>query len=117
MVQIVGKYEYTTAENFEEYMKSLGKPELVDMFMQSTPVVEVQQNGDQWTITVTSKGKSVTSTFKLGEVYEEQMPSQQNIVFKVDDRSDRRPSFKRRRARKIGPIRDWVLLAKFVRRG
>lgn len=83
MVQIVGKYQYTSAENFEEYVKSLGKAELMDAFLQSSPVVEIQQNGDQWIITVTSKGKTVTATFKLGEVYEEQLPSQQGLVFKV----------------------------------
>lgn len=75
MVQIVGKYQYVSAENFEEYVKSLGKTELGDAFLQSTPIVEVQQNGDQWIITVSNKGKTGTATFKLGEVYEEQLLS------------------------------------------
>ncbi|XP_012235751.1 fatty acid-binding protein 1 [Linepithema humile] len=75
MVQIVGKYQYTSNENLEEYIKSLGKGELADVFLQTSPVVEIQQNGEQWVVTVTSQGKTATATFKLGEVYDEQLPS------------------------------------------
>lgn len=82
MVQIVGKYQYMSSENFEDYIKSLGKADLADAFLQATPVVEIQQNGEQWIVVVTSQGKTVTATFKLGEVYDEQLPSQ-GLVFKV----------------------------------
>lgn len=82
MVQIVGKYQYDSSENFENYIKSLGKGDLADAFLQATPVVEIQQNGDQWVVVVTSQGKTVTATFKPGEVYDEQLPSQ-GLVFKV----------------------------------
>ncbi|TGZ38499.1 fatty acid-binding protein 1, liver-like [Temnothorax americanus] len=80
MAQIVGKYEYVSSENFEDYVKSLGKAELADMFLQATPIVEIQQNGDQWVVTVTRKDKTVTNTFKPGEEYDEQLPTQ-GIVF------------------------------------
>ncbi|RLU22878.1 hypothetical protein DMN91_005156 [Ooceraea biroi] len=77
MVQIVGKYQYASAENFEEYIKSFGRAEVTEMFLRSTPLVEIQQNGDQWSITVTNQGKSAnTATFKLGETYDELLPSQ-----------------------------------------
>ncbi|KAH0950206.1 hypothetical protein HN011_005821 [Eciton burchellii] len=77
MVQIVGKYQYTSAENFDEYIKSFGRTEISEMFLRSTPLVEIQQNGEQWVITVTNQGKSVnTATFKLGETYDELLPSQ-----------------------------------------
>ncbi|EFN85977.1 fatty acid-binding protein 12 [Harpegnathos saltator] len=75
MVQIVGKYQHVSDENFDNYIKSLGNNDLIDTFLQSSPVVEVQQDGDQWTVSVTDKGKSGSATFKLGETYEEQMLS------------------------------------------
>ncbi|XP_018340901.1 PREDICTED: fatty acid-binding protein homolog 5-like isoform X1 [Trachymyrmex septentrionalis] len=76
MVQIVGKYQYVSSENFEDYIKNLGKGELVNIFLQTMPIVEIQQNGDQWVVVVTlSQDKTITTTFKLGEIYEEQLPS------------------------------------------
>ncbi|XP_071557995.1 fatty acid-binding protein-like [Temnothorax nylanderi] len=81
MAQIVGKYQYVSSENFEDYIKSFGKADLADAFLQATPVVEIQHNGDQWVVTVTSKDKTVTTTFKLGEEFDEQFPSQ-DTVFK-----------------------------------
>ncbi|XP_018340902.1 PREDICTED: fatty acid-binding protein homolog 9-like isoform X2 [Trachymyrmex septentrionalis] len=73
MVQIVGKYQYVSSENFEDYIKNLGKGELVNIFLQTMPIVEIQQNGDQWVVVVTlSQDKTFTTTFKLGEIYEEQ---------------------------------------------
>lgn len=87
MAQIVGKYQYTSTENADEFVKSIGKSELTDTFLQSVPIVEIQVNGDQWMVTVTSQDKSVTSTFKLGEVYDERFPSQ-NIPFKVNVRTE-----------------------------
>lgn len=75
MVQIVGKYEYESSENFEEFVKAMGLVEMATPFMGSKPTVEVSKNGDQWTIAVTSKGKTSSSTFKLNEPYEEKLPS------------------------------------------
>ncbi|XP_018057051.1 PREDICTED: fatty acid-binding protein homolog 9-like [Atta colombica] len=76
MVQIVGKYQFVSSENFEDYIKNLGKGELINTFLQTTPIVEIQQNGDQWVVVVTiSQDKTITTTFKLGEVYDEQLPT------------------------------------------
>ena len=84
MVQIVGKYQYVSSENFEDYIKNLGKGELINTFLQTTPIVEIQQNGDQWIIVVTiSQDKTITTTFKLGEVYDEQLPTP-GLILKVD---------------------------------
>ena len=81
MVQIVGKYQYVSSENFEDYIKNLGKDELVNIFLQTMPIVEIQQNGDQWVVVVTlSQDKIITTTFKLGEIYEEQFSG---LSFKV----------------------------------
>lgn len=81
MAHIVGKYQFVSSENTEEFIKSIGKPELTDTFVHATPVVEIQLNGDQWVSTITNQTKTATSTFKLGEVYDERFPSQ-SIVFK-----------------------------------
>lgn len=83
MVQIVGKYQYVSSENFENYIRSLDKGDLVDTFLQTMPIVEIQQNDDQWYIIVTiSQDKTITVTFKLGEVYDEYVSSSQ-IIYKV----------------------------------
>ncbi|CAK9796024.1 Fatty acid-binding protein [Anthophora quadrimaculata] len=75
MVQIVGKYQHVLNENLEEFVKTLGHAELATPLMQSKAVVEIQKNGEQWTITVTSNGKTSTATFKVNEPYEEKLPS------------------------------------------
>lgn len=75
MVQIVGKYQYVSNENFEEFMKALGHSELVNPFLQAKPLVDVQRNGDQWTIVVTTGDRTTSASFKLNEPYEEKLPS------------------------------------------
>lgn len=75
MVQVDGKFQFVTSENFEEYLKALGQLEVAGNFALSQPIVEIQSNGDQYTITVDSNGKIATSTFKLGEFYDESLPS------------------------------------------
>lgn len=83
MSQITGKYQYVSGENFEEFIKKIiGKPELVGILLEAAPAIEFQQNGDQWIVTIGNKDKIVTSTFKLGEPYDEQLPSA-NLVLKV----------------------------------
>ncbi|XP_018393009.1 PREDICTED: fatty acid-binding protein homolog 5-like [Cyphomyrmex costatus] len=76
MVQVVGKYQYVSSENFEDYIKSLGKGDIAEAFLQSRPIVEIQQNGDQWIVLVTvSQDKTISASFKPGEAYDEQLPS------------------------------------------
>lgn len=86
--QIVGKYKYATGEIPDEFLNSIGKSELTNTFLQSTPVVEIQSTGDQYVITVTSQDKTVTNSFKLGEAYDERFPSQ-SVAFKVSGESQR----------------------------
>ncbi|XP_029161598.1 fatty acid-binding protein, liver-like [Nylanderia fulva] len=81
MAHIVGKYQYESSENTEEFVKTIGKSELTDSFIQSSPIVEIQQNGDQWVVSITNQNKTVSSTFKLGDVYDERFPSQ-SVPFK-----------------------------------
>ncbi|XP_033230778.1 fatty acid binding protein 1-B.1-like [Belonocnema kinseyi] len=77
MVQIVGKYEHEKSEGFEEYLRTVSGGEQADKaatFAKSKPVLDVQQSGDEFVITVTNEGKSTTSTFKLSVPYDETMP-------------------------------------------
>ncbi|CAL7947098.1 unnamed protein product [Xylocopa violacea] len=74
MVQIVGKYQYVSSENFEEFMKALGLPDLVKS-LQTKLVLEVKRNGDQWDVTTNSDAGTNSVSFKLNEPYEEKMLS------------------------------------------
>lgn len=83
MVQIVGKYQFVSSENFEDFIKNLDK-ELANAFLHTTPIVEVQQNDDQWVIAVFDQDKlfGTTNSFTLGEVYDEQLLAK-GLTFKV----------------------------------
>lgn len=90
MVQIVGKYEHERSENLENYLKSVVGDEHADKaatFVNSKPVLEVQKNGDDYTIIVTNEGKSTTTNFQLGVPYDETMPHgvtmKVNIIFLI----------------------------------
>ncbi|GAB1867653.1 hypothetical protein CAJAP_08732 [Camponotus japonicus] len=80
MEHVVGKYQYVTCENMDEFLKDIDKSEFSDI-MKSTLTVEVQVNDDQFTVIITNPERSVTNTFKLGEVYDEWFPSQK-VPFK-----------------------------------
>ena len=75
MVQIVGKYQYLSNENFEEFVKGMGLTEMATPFAGSKPTVEISRDGDQWTIVVTAEDRTSSTTFKLSEPYEEKLPS------------------------------------------
>ncbi|GAB1867608.1 hypothetical protein CAJAP_08687 [Camponotus japonicus] len=81
MEHIVGKYQYITCENMNEFLKDVGKSEFSDI-LKSTLTVEVQVNDDQFTVIISNSERSVTSTFKLGEVYDEWFPSEK-VPFKT----------------------------------
>ncbi|EFN67116.1 hypothetical protein EAG_12099 [Camponotus floridanus] len=81
MEHVVGKYQYITSENLDEFLKDINKSEFSGI-LKSALTVEVQVNDDQsFTVTITNPERSVTNTFKLGEVYDEWFPSQK-VPFK-----------------------------------
>lgn len=75
MVQVTGRYQYVSGENFEEYLKAIGQYDVAKPFLNTQPIVEISQNGDQWVVAIETNGKTAATTFKLGEEYEENMPS------------------------------------------
>lgn len=77
MAAFVGKYVYERSEGLEEYLSKVGGPaeaEAAKLIGQSKPIFEVGLTGDEYTITVTNAGKSITNTFKLGSEFNEIMP-------------------------------------------
>ncbi|KAG8040809.1 hypothetical protein G9C98_001797 [Cotesia typhae] len=77
MVQIVGKYEHESSKGLEEYLKTVGGAENLEVskvFSQGKPTFEISQSGDHWIITISNEGKSSTTKFILGTPYDETMP-------------------------------------------
>lgn len=83
MAQIVGKYQHVSnSPEFEDYLRATGSPEeLVKHVLSTSPVITISEAGDKWTVSVLNAGKESSTTFKLGEPYDETMP--QGITLKV----------------------------------
>ncbi|XP_076280785.1 FABP-like protein [Lasioglossum baleicum] len=75
MVQITGKYQYVSNEKFDEFVNVLGHQELAAPLLTSKPILEISQNGDQWTVVINSEERTSSTTFKLNETYDEKLPS------------------------------------------
>lgn len=74
------KYKLASSENFEEIMKALGVGLVVrKMGNAASPVIELTQNGDEYTLTSQSTFKNSTITFKLGEEFEEETPDGRKV--------------------------------------
>ncbi|XP_076068894.1 sodium/calcium exchanger regulatory protein 1-like [Oratosquilla oratoria] len=72
MVKIVGKYKLDTSENFDEFMKALGVGAVMrKMGNAATPVVEITQDGDTFSLKTSTTFKTTEIKFKLGEKFEE----------------------------------------------
>merc|ERR1712179_423214 len=66
-----GKYERTSADNYEELLKILD----VNLLLRkaatvSTPQMEIKEEGGVWTITTSTTLKTMELKFKLGEEFE-----------------------------------------------
>ncbi|XP_065168834.1 fatty acid-binding protein, liver isoform X2 [Atheta coriaria] len=74
------KYKLNTSENFDEFMKALGVG-LVTRKMGNavSPVVELKQDGDEYTLTSNSTFKNVTTKFKLGEQMDDETPDGRKV--------------------------------------
>merc|ERR1712126_54819 len=80
MVEMKGTYERSAAENYEAFLDALG----VGMILKkaataSTPVMEVTEEGGQWTIKTSTTLKSMELKFKVGENFEETTPDGRNV--------------------------------------
>jgi len=74
------KYKLASSEKFDEYMKAIGVGLVVrKMGNAVSPVVELTQNGDEFTLTSQSTFKNTSITFKLGEEFEEETPDGRKV--------------------------------------
>uniref|UniRef100_A0A1I7YPJ2 FABP domain-containing protein n=1 Tax=Steinernema glaseri TaxID=37863 RepID=A0A1I7YPJ2_9BILA len=68
----VGKWNFVSSENFEQYLKHVGVG-LMTRKVESTlkPVLSFKVDGDKWTITSTSTFKVIVAEFVLGQEFDE----------------------------------------------
>lgn len=86
MVQIAGKYQHVSNNNYEEFIKSLGQQDRASDAVKSSPLLEIQKlndNPEQWKVTVTVSGKTLITTFFLNQLYDEVLPSLPDLTVKV----------------------------------
>eukprot|EP00092_Neocalanus_flemingeri_P011701 GFUD01012617.1.p2 GENE.GFUD01012617.1~~GFUD01012617.1.p2 ORF type:complete len:138 (+),score=55.42 GFUD01012617.1:90-503(+) len=70
-----GKYERTSAENYDEMLKVLDVNILLRKAATvSTPVMEVTEEGGSWNIKTSTTLKNMELKFKLGEPFDETTP-------------------------------------------
>ncbi|XP_051806241.1 fatty acid-binding protein, liver-type-like [Acanthochromis polyacanthus] len=63
-----GKYQVESKENFEPFMKAIGFPdELIQKGKDVKSITEIEQNGDNFKVTITTGGKAIINTFTLGQ--------------------------------------------------
>merc|ERR1712117_148254 len=75
-----GKFETTSAEKYEEFLKALDVNFLLRKAATvSTPVMEVSEEGGVWTIKTSTTLKSMELKFKLGEPFDETTPDGREV--------------------------------------
>merc|ERR1712098_544623 len=75
-----GKYERTSAENYEEILKVLDVNFLLRKAAPvSTPTLEVKEEGGVWTITTATTLKTMELKFKIGEEFDETTPDGREV--------------------------------------
>merc|ERR1711982_232640 len=75
-----GKYERTSAENYEEILKVLDVNFLLRKAATvSTPTLEVKEEGGVWTITTATTLKTMELKFKIGEEFDETTPDGREV--------------------------------------
>jgi len=69
---LVGKYTLDTSENFDEFLKTLGVGFVMrKMATASKPTVEINNEGDDYSIKTTTTFKTSEIKFKIDEEFEE----------------------------------------------
>merc|ERR1712226_248611 len=80
-----GKYERTSAENYEELLKILDVNFLLRKAATvSTPHMEIKEEGGVWTITTSTTLKTMELKFKLGEEFDETTPDGREVTALVN---------------------------------
>ncbi|CAL8345230.1 unnamed protein product [Lota lota] len=67
-MSFTGKYQLESQENFEAFMKAIGLPdELIQKGKDIKSVSEIEENGDNFKVTVTTGSKVLVNTFIIGQ--------------------------------------------------
>merc|ERR1712228_374609 len=81
-----GKYNRTSAENYEELLKVLDVSFLLRKAATvSTPVLEITEEGGVWNIKTSTTLKTMELKFKLGEPFDETTPDGRDVTATVED--------------------------------
>merc|ERR1712156_171822 len=79
-----GKYNRTSAENYEELLKVLDVSFLLRKAATvSTPVLEITEDGGVWNIKTSTTLKTMELKFKLGEPFDETTPDGRDVTATV----------------------------------
>ncbi|XP_028857667.1 fatty acid-binding protein, liver-type-like [Denticeps clupeoides] len=63
-----GKYQLESQENFEPFMKAIGLPDdLIEKGKDIKSITEIEQNGDDFKVTVTTGPKVLVNSFTIGK--------------------------------------------------
>ncbi|XP_049435822.1 fatty acid-binding protein, liver-type [Epinephelus fuscoguttatus] len=63
-----GKYQLESQENFEPFMKAVGIPdELIQKGKDIKSISEIEENGDDFKVTITTGSKVIVNTFTIGK--------------------------------------------------
>ncbi|KAM4579568.1 fatty acid-binding protein, liver-type-like [Fundulus diaphanus] len=67
-MSFAGKYQLESQENFEPFMKALGLPdELIQKGKDIKSVSEIEENGDNFKVTVTTGTSVISNCFTIGK--------------------------------------------------
>jgi len=84
MSNFIGKYKLTNSENFDDFLKELGVNFVLrNLAKTSTPVIDITQDGDTYSMKTTTAIKNSEIKFKLGEEFEEARMDGKNVKTKI----------------------------------
>ncbi|XP_038163976.1 fatty acid-binding protein, liver-type-like isoform X2 [Cyprinodon tularosa] len=67
-MSFTGKYQLESQENFEPFMKALGLPdELIQKGKGLKSITEIEENGDNFKVTVTTGSTALANSFTIGK--------------------------------------------------
>merc|ERR1712055_760013 len=76
-----GKWERTSADQYEEFLKALDVSFMLRKAATvSTPVMEVSEEGGVWSILTSTTLKSMELKFKIGEEFDENTPDGREVT-------------------------------------
>ncbi|XP_056320175.1 fatty acid binding protein 1-B.1 [Danio aesculapii] len=67
-MSFTGKYQLESQEGFVEFMKAVGLPDdMIEKGKDIKSVSEIEENGNQFKVTVTTGSKVLTNSFTIGQ--------------------------------------------------